>query len=447
MRRLHAPRSAAGQRGAGALVVVMVLFFIMSLVAAYAGRNLIFEQKISANNYRTTTAFEAADAGVDWAIAMLNGGRIDASCTGTADPNASTFRDRYLVVQPDGRINPGPNPESMPTCVRTGTNWTCSCPTSGAPTLAAPTVDTPTPAFRIQFEAVAQPGLVRVNTIGCSNFGSTCYAASSSTADATAALSVLVGLAPSLVQPPVAAFTVRGRLDATGAVRVVNSDPAARGITIDAGAADDVFTHAPSLVVATTPGSPAAQSIVTNDSGLSGIVDQSGMTAGERMFLATFGTSPQGYRVHPAVVRIACDAECSTELGDAAQRFPGRVLWVDGDLDIDAPVTIGTVTAPVILVVADDINLGSAADVTINGLVYSRGANWTNAGGSALVRGGFIAEGRDDSGASGLFTISGAPTIVWDPAIVDRLKLAQVRQVPDFGSFARVPGSWRDIGQ
>ena len=52
----------------------MLLFFIISLVAAYAGRNLIFEQKTSANQYRATQAFEAAEAGLEWALAMLNGG-------------------------------------------------------------------------------------------------------------------------------------------------------------------------------------------------------------------------------------------------------------------------------------------------------------------------------------------------------------------------------------
>ena len=52
--------SCSAQRGAAALVVVMVLFFIISLVAAYASRNMIFEQKTSANQYRSTAAMEAA---------------------------------------------------------------------------------------------------------------------------------------------------------------------------------------------------------------------------------------------------------------------------------------------------------------------------------------------------------------------------------------------------
>ncbi len=67
-------------RGVAALTVVMVLFFVMALVAAYTNRNLVFEQRISANSYRATRALEAADAGVEWTLAMLNGGRATANC-------------------------------------------------------------------------------------------------------------------------------------------------------------------------------------------------------------------------------------------------------------------------------------------------------------------------------------------------------------------------------
>ena len=67
----------AKQRGAATLVVVMVLFFIISMVAAYTSRNMIFEQRTGANLYRATQSFEAAEAGMNWALMMLNRGRID----------------------------------------------------------------------------------------------------------------------------------------------------------------------------------------------------------------------------------------------------------------------------------------------------------------------------------------------------------------------------------
>jgi Tfp pilus assembly protein PilX len=59
-----------GQRGVATLIVVLVLFFVVSLVAAYTNRNLIFEQRTASNQYRSTQALEAAEAGLEWAISM-----------------------------------------------------------------------------------------------------------------------------------------------------------------------------------------------------------------------------------------------------------------------------------------------------------------------------------------------------------------------------------------
>jgi Tfp pilus assembly protein PilX len=60
------------QQGAAALAVTLVLLFITTLVAAYAHRNHLFELSASTNQYRATQAFEAAEAGLEWTIALLN---------------------------------------------------------------------------------------------------------------------------------------------------------------------------------------------------------------------------------------------------------------------------------------------------------------------------------------------------------------------------------------
>ncbi|MCK7493803.1 MAG: PilX N-terminal domain-containing pilus assembly protein [Comamonadaceae bacterium] len=75
------------QRGAASLVVVLVLFLVVSLVAAYTSRNLIFEQRTGINQYRSTQALEAAEAGLEWTIQMLNAGLIDTACA--PDPSAA----------------------------------------------------------------------------------------------------------------------------------------------------------------------------------------------------------------------------------------------------------------------------------------------------------------------------------------------------------------------
>ena len=74
------------ERGVATLIVVMVLFFVVSLVAAYTNRNLLYEQRMSINNFRATAAMSAADAGIDWAVAMLSGARVDANCMAPAAP-------------------------------------------------------------------------------------------------------------------------------------------------------------------------------------------------------------------------------------------------------------------------------------------------------------------------------------------------------------------------
>ena len=49
---LSLARRIQRRHGLAALTVVMILFFVMAMVAAYTNRNLIFEQRIATNSYR-----------------------------------------------------------------------------------------------------------------------------------------------------------------------------------------------------------------------------------------------------------------------------------------------------------------------------------------------------------------------------------------------------------
>ncbi len=97
MRSRRHPRSIRRQRGAAALVVTMLLVFAMLIVVAVANRNAIVETRASANQYRSTQSFEAAEAGLEWALARLNDNApIGDDCLPSADPAAPSFRERYL---------------------------------------------------------------------------------------------------------------------------------------------------------------------------------------------------------------------------------------------------------------------------------------------------------------------------------------------------------------
>jgi hypothetical protein len=150
------------QNGAAALIVVVVLFFILALVTAYAGRNLIFEQRTSINNQRATQAFEIAEAGVETAVALLGGGRVDAVCqpaTATMPLPNDSFRQRHITLDPvSGMISlMGGQINLRPSCMLQPGSTTCSCPAAGVPTFIEPVGLAPT--FQLQFQSVNRPGL------------------------------------------------------------------------------------------------------------------------------------------------------------------------------------------------------------------------------------------------------------------------------------------------
>jgi hypothetical protein len=125
----------------------MLLFFVMAMVAAYANRALIFEQKISANVYRLTKAAEAAEGAAEWAVAELNGGRIDATCSASSTVADNSFRQRYLTQDSLGVYVPvtlaqagvAAPPSLSQTCYKNAAGaLVCSCPTNGLAALAVP---------------------------------------------------------------------------------------------------------------------------------------------------------------------------------------------------------------------------------------------------------------------------------------------------------------------
>jgi len=423
MRTQQSRVSRSRQRGAAALLVVVVLFFILALVTAYAGRNLIFEQRTSINNMRATQAFEAAEAGLEYAVTQLAGGRVTANCTPTTDTAQNSFRQRYLS-QDAGNGGIAALPNLTPTCLLLNAGASCSCPAAGPPSLVPP-VGALAPAYRVHFETIAQPGVVRAVSRGCSSVGSQCYAGSADNADAVAEVSVLLGLNSALATPPSAALTARQNIDFNGnAADISNSDVPARGITIDAGGA---VINSGNVRLFSVPGTPGSASVLSADPSLSAL-DAS------RMFVSVFGMERETYRMQPAAVRIDCSAgDCGPAIAAAVSANPGRILWVENSASIGTDLVLGSPTNPVLLAIHG--NLTVSANLQVHGLVYlhagdTNDVTWTTAAGTTLVQGAVIAE-------KGL-SVVGAPNIVFDPVALRTINLTQ-------GSMVRIPGSWRDF--
>jgi len=412
------------ERGAAALLVVVVLFFILAMVTAYAGRNLIFEQRTSINNQRAAQAFEAAESGLDMSIGLLGGGRVDDACTSTPDVTQKTFRQRHLTQDASGNfMTPGALANLRPTCMLLPDGARCSCPVAGLPSLIVP-VGGLAPTFQVRFETIAQPGVVRAVSRGCNSIGSQCYVAPGVDAsDAVAEVSVLLGLNSALATPPNAALTVRNALNLTGsAPTIVNADVPSRGTTIDAGG---LITNDGAVRLSGLPGTPGSASVIASDTSLSSL-------DGDRMFVSLFGMDRDTYRTQPAAVQVPCAGSCTTAINTAVSQNPGRVIWVQGSATIDSAQVWGTTAQPVMLVVQG--NLTVSDNLQLVGVLYLHGGagtnTWTTTGGSTLIQGAVVGEGN--------LTVAGNPTVVFNPTVLRTINLTQ-------GSMVRIPGSWRDF--
>lgn len=411
------------QRGTATLVITLLLVFAMLIVVAYANRNLVVEARSSANQYRSTQAFEAAEAGLEWALAKLNDSTpIGDDCLPSAARGALSFRDRQLRHDGAGFIPESWDDAGTPAalqavCVRANGGWSCSCPATGVSVPAAAAGAATAPAFTIEFAAGAKPGIVRAIATGCTRSDTLCLATSDTGHEAAARVEVAFGLVPGLRSAPGAALTARGDVDAgASALGLHNADAGSGGVAVHAGG-----NVAGNVLRLTAPaGSALDGSIVSGDTNLSGL-------AGDRFFARWFGMDKAAWMAQPAATRIACGGDCNTAVAEAVAAG-SRLLAVDGDLALEGPLSLGTALRPIVVVSTGALRLRGA--VALHGVVVATSIDWRDTAVGALVQGAAISEGTYSGDA--------ASDIVHDAAILARLQRSS-------GSFARVNGSWKDF--
>jgi PilX N-terminal len=471
------PTGGRRQRGLATLLVVMVLFFIVAMVAAYTSRNLVFEQRASANQYRSTQALEAAEAGMQWALAMLNSGRIDNSCQPVTDLGTSTFRARYISSIGFDKTFVLPATALLPRCTLDAASgrWSCICPTAASTALPGVTSATAgsQPFFRVNFtlHSAARGDILAVESVGCTRADVSCLPATNPQApagDAMAIVTAMVTLRSALSAPPGAPIMAAGDINSgdaalgQGPLTAVNNNPGVAPFAITGGATFNAGGDLIGNIAAETlPGTPASSSFYDRDAVLAGLnnVNRLGQvpprTEHDRLFSIVFGMWPDTYAAQPSVVQIDCGAGCtSADINARANLFPGHAIWVRGgvggglviDADIGSalgaadPTTqtlLGSEVAPngpVLLIVEGNLTLTSG---TVYGLVYRRklpasapSANWSRGAGNTIIHGALISEGNILPG--------GNQRVIYDAPLLNRL---QTR----FGAYVRVPGGWRDF--
>lgn len=415
------------QRGAATLGITLLLLFTVMLVAGIANRNLIFEQRASANQWRSTQAFEAAEAGLEWAQAMLaSDAAIGADCGPDATPGNTGFRERLLDYDTDTRAftprtwsDSGDDVPLQAACVRAAAGWTCSCPHEGHPQLDAPPSIGAHPAFAIRFVAADRSGHVQLLATGCDRLAPDCLPgmAGAATGGSTARAQVTLGLLPALAAVPAAALTARGEIDVNGAMTLTNTDPRDSGLTAHAGGAIAL----PAATLETLPGAPIESSIAEHDGALAAL-------EAARTTSRFFGLDTPRWQQLPGLQTITCPEDCSAAIEEALAAGHRRIR-VTNELQLSGPASFGSPERPVLLVVEGPLRI--AGGVQIHGVVVQLDAQWDTSGShDARIDGAVI--------VGGSIVGDGTPTINYDRAVLARLN-------GEAGVFARVAGSWRDF--
>lgn len=420
-RSAHTPQM---QRGAATLVVVMVLFIVMALLAAYANRSLMFEQRIAGSYARASLSQELAEASVEWSVAMLNGGAVDADCKPADAPTGKRFVDRYFNVNiADRGTIPVSSAGYQADCTRTGEGWTCRCPAAGTRTRpAAISGEGLVPSFGVAFTTLStyRAGTVRLDATGCTDsVVDNCRDRldNSRNLQGVSRPRALLALAGAVRTPPAAPLVAKNGLTVVGGgLGLHNTDPQTAGLLYTLGG---VATGLSDTRLDSVPGTPPALARIDSDATLSGA----------DVFRMFMGMAASRYVNHPALHVVTCSEDCAVDLL-AAYTAGRRMLWVNGAMNLSSDVTLGSDTDPLLVVATGNVTLTGPFQLT--GLLVSRGnLTWTNtAAMPSLVTGAVLVEGDMQT--------TGTMDIHYRQAVANQLRNR-------LGSYVRVSGGWSDV--
>ena len=420
------------QDGMAVLTVVLIMLFGVSIAVLYLNRHVIYEQRISANQMRSTIAQEMAEAGLEWATGMLNDPRLIGTDCKPSTTSSNSFQRKYFHQLPTTPASSYVASHVLAGCKVNpddGTS-TCNCPdapTSG--TVIASLGSNAMPGFTVQFSPVTgDPEAVRVVATGCSAMAKTCQPGTSGEADASASITALLKFVPTLRAAPAAPLNCGLGCNISGSFNIQNQDSASGGLLINAGSSVSVSASA----LQTLPGLPPQRAIADNDTSLYSLAHDDPSCINSSIFSAYFGSSVSDYVDSPLTKSITCitATDCGAQLG-AAYLAGWRAFYFPADLEINnsAPFTqLGAPNDGISLVSAGRIDING--NITIYGLLFMNNSNVNYLGtGTANVYGAAI--------TCGGFSSNGNGTLGYMPSALSSLRMSS-------SVLARVPSSWTD---
>ncbi|CAA9892959.1 conserved hypothetical protein [Candidatus Methylobacter favarea] len=416
------------QKGMATLVVSLVVLTIITLMVIFAAKVGIFDQRMSANEYRYKEAFAAADGGLEYAVQQFS-------------ENISVGADGNYIYDPDknGIPNAIPYPflskNNLVGGVASASEARFTATIAIPPAVGGVTVYT----FTSAGESIDRTG-------------------SASVSEQVVFRHITGGNVP---DTPVIAG---GSMAVTGNMHVVpNPNASCPDGTSDSGCAVSIWTHDTvntSSSISTcqiqgfsggqcpNPTSDPLHAQITNGTyqGVDIVASDhytTDPTPGHfppDLFDFVFGvpyTEWQSIKsaaenLDPSQVYSDCNSLNSSSKG---------LIWITGDCQINGGV-IGSVANPVILVVQNH-QLQTGGNATINGIVFvfddtpatDGDVQGPALGGGTVIRGSLITD-TGISGGTGTFAV------VWDPDIFANI---QNNSDENYRQVASIPGSWRDF--
>lgn len=393
------------ERGAATLAVATLLLAAASLLAVVIARPMAAELRLAGGEMRDQQAFQAAQAAVDRAIATLDAATGFDTAALDAEGAAANGPWRAAFCAPEA------SPESLQ-CAAAGTpTFTGACTPPGANAISVWVVgcgwsDDRTSRRRI----VAQAAAIDPLPGGVSNplttpRGVAFSAGNSTVTNYHANLTIWSG------QPVTQGAAGNGKTVIRRPTRPANALTGDE-VVAQVGNGDRVCsaTQAPDLLCTTSAGVFGPDVVQADPSLLRLSADE---------FVTNFlGLSLTEYKSAVAD-RVVPASEASALAG------AGLVTVVEGAVSWGGNTSLGTASAPAIVVVDGDVSVSGGP--TFVGVLVIRGS--LSVSGSMVVRGAVL--------ASGPVSANGTLNVIYDPQVT-----ALARRL---GRHGVVPGSWRDF--
>lgn len=373
------------QQGAATIIMATVLLFTLSLISIYAARVGVLEHRITNNYYRAKQAYEGTQAGIDAALRAIT--------------KLNVVTDGAGVVQTQPVFNVAADP-ACPT-IPAGTTFTVCLTRNNGGAIE------PVATYSATYGPLT-PGSVDTNFLLLTVNAASGDGASQQT------FQQVVQFQPLMATPPPASLVVKGNVTTNNQLALVNQTAGNADVAIWSGGA---VTGSPNVTVNSGTG------VYQSNADLAGLTDN-------QFFENFFGLTKQS--VQSMSQQIDCSASCNgnTNAIKNLDGVGGTILWVNGDLDLNKSISIGTEAQPVTLIVEGNFKM-THAQAKVFGTVYVANNNWDNTGGKGTINGSVMVEKN--------FISTGNLTIDYSSTAT----LANL--ATSVGTYNGVAGSWRDF--